>query len=96
MSWVATGEPVSYLLNLSDTHGWLASVCFDKLIGVVQGPSHLRNYLDTCMPCQFHNLLVPFPRIRIGIFFKDQMRDIPRLEKLYQERLGRFPYHKQF
>lgn len=87
---------MSYPLNLSDAHSRLASICLDKLIRVVQGSSHFDDNFDTRMLCNFYDFLVSLTCISIGILFKHQMRNVPRLEKLHQERLRCLPYYEQF
>lgn len=86
----------AYMFNLRDAHSWLAIVGFHQFVWVIQRSAHSNNDFYTRLFRLLDDLGISLSSIRIGILFKDQMRNLPFLEKLRQDCLGSFSHHKQF
>ena len=67
----------THMLNLGNAHCWFTAVGFDKLIWVVECPSHLDDHLYPSIPRQLHNLLISLARIGVRILLEHQMGDSP-------------------
>lgn len=84
------------ILHLRDTHGGLARIRLDQVVGIKEGPSMSDKNPDAHLARNLRHLVIPLPRIRVRVLFEHQVRDPPRAEQLWQNRLRGFAHNEQF
>lgn len=83
-------------LELGDAHGGLAAVGFDDVVRVPEGAARGHDDFDAGLFCGFDDDMVAVAGVGVGVFFKDEVGDVPGLEEFWEEGLGCFAEDKKF
>lgn len=83
-------------LELGDAHGGLAGVGVDDGVRVPEGAARGGEDLDAGLLGELADGMVAVAGVGVRVLFEDEVGDVPGLEELGEDGLGRFAEDEEF